>query len=202
MDNINLQKIYLVVEITDYECFYESFPENRVQPSWDYYPFKGVIKIDLGTEIIDYLNSQEIFELCFEDFLDLKVENEYLSTIDPDFFKKFGRLYIYIDYYLKGSDYTNVYKNCDTILSTDFLYKNSKLLNFVKCFVFYIEDKKLYVNKLTDYLKRFLNNDHEINVDLLLLNFDDLDTPLNNCVIKMVDRYRNAKYYKVNEIII
>ena len=46
MDNIKLQKIYLVVEITDYTYFNKLFPENRVQPSWDYYPIKGVIKID------------------------------------------------------------------------------------------------------------------------------------------------------------
>jgi hypothetical protein len=199
---MNFQNIYLVVEITDLECFLDFFPENRVQPSWDYYTSKGVIKIDLGTEIKDYLNSQEIFELDFENFLDLKVENEYLSTIDPAFFKKFARLYIYIDYYLNGNDYTNVYKQFDTILSTDFLYKNSKTLDFVKSFVFYVYNNKLYVNKLTDYLKRFLNNDKNISLYLLLLNDDNINISLNNCVIKTVDRYHNIKYYTTDEIII
>ena len=202
MENVNLQKIYFVVEITDYSSFNRFFPENLVQPSWDYYPVKGVIKIDLGKEITNYLNRQEIFELSFDDFLDLKIEDEYLSSIDPDFFKKFGRLYIYVDYYLNGCDFTNVYTKRDTILSTDFLYKNSKTLNFVKSFVFYVEENKLYVNKLTDYLKRFLNNDREINLYLLLLNFDGLDTSLNDCIIKTVDRSRNAKYYTTNELII
>lgn len=202
MENVNLQQIYFVVEITDYSSFNLSFPENRVQPSWDYYPIKGVIKIDLGNELVDYLNSQEIFELSFDDFLDLKVDHEYISTIDPDFFKMFGRVYIYIDYYLNGNDYTNVYTNRDTILSTDFLYKNSKLLNFVKSFVFYVDENKLYVDKLTDYLKRFLNNDREITLYLLLLNFDRLDTPLNDCIIKTVDRSRNSNYYTTNELII
>jgi len=202
MNNINLQNIYLVVEITDLDCFNRLFPENLVQPSWDYYPVKGVIKIDLGKEIVDYLNRQEIFELDFDDFLDLKCDNEYLSTLDPGFFKTFGDIYIYIDYYLNEDKFTNVYTNRDTILSTDFLYKNSKTLNFVKCFVFYIYNNKMYVNKLTEHLKSFLNNDREITLELVLLNFDGLDTPLNDCIIKTVDRYRNAKYYNINEIII
>ena len=121
-----IQTVNLVVEITDYPCFYEWFPDNRVQPYWDYRPDKGIIIIDLGTEIVDYLNGQEFFELDVIEFLDLKIGDEYISTIDPSFFKQFAKLYIYIDYIFNNKKYNTIYNESDLIYFSDFC--NLKLI--------------------------------------------------------------------------
>jgi hypothetical protein len=156
-----IHKVYLVAKITDFDKFNEIFPDianvSKVHPFWIYHDKKGVIKIDLGMDIVIFLNKyikfNETFEYTLKEFIDIKYNGKNLVDIYSEFFQSFGKLFIYVEYQLHNKEYINVYTEHDTILSTQFLYKNSK------------ESKCLY-------LKKFLNNDTPITPELVFL-YDD-----------------------------
>ena len=57
-----INEVFFIVKITNEVVFNDIFPESKVQPSWDYFDKKRVIKIDLGTDITNFLNKNDSFE--------------------------------------------------------------------------------------------------------------------------------------------
>jgi len=182
-----INKVYLIVKITNYELFDEEFMPlpgvARVQPHWEYFPDKGVIKIDLNQEIVDFLNKQHLFKYTFDELFELKIFEEYLITIDKCLFKDFSELFIYIEYTLDNKPFINFYSQNDTIESLDFTTKNFKNneLNFIKA--------KLIINSIfldiTDYIKLFANNKNEVTQETMLLNYN-IDAKLNEMFLKLI----------------
>ena len=134
-EEVKLNSIYLVVQITDEIVFNELFPDNgnapKVQPSWEYFDKKRVIKIDLGTDITNFLNKNDSFEYSLNTFFELKENDEYLIDIDIETFKKFGDIFVYINYNLDNNEYINVYSKNEIIFSKHFLIKNKINLNLI-----------------------------------------------------------------------
>ena len=132
---VKLNSIHLVVQITDENVFNELFPDNgnapKVQPSWEYFDKKRVIKIDLGTDITNFLNKNDSFEYSLNTFFELKENDEYLIDIDIETFKKFGDIFVYINYNLDNNEYINVYSKNEIIFSKHFLIKNKINLNLI-----------------------------------------------------------------------
>ena len=71
--------IYFIAKITDYSKFNLFFPNGKVQPSWDYYPKKSVIKIKI--------NHQTKINTYFENIT---------NNLDLPFFKSFADIYLFI----------------------------------------------------------------------------------------------------------
>ena len=176
-DKIN--KIYLVAKITNYEIFDEQFMPlpggSRVQPHWEYFPSKGVIKIDLNQEIVNFLNG-----CTFNYTLDELFRLTDLITIDIPLFKDFSKLFLYIEYSLNNQDFINFYSENDLICSQDF-----KIRNFKNEFKFAKLQFDLISLDITDYLKLFSNNKNEITKELLLLNYN-IDANLEKINLKLI----------------
>ena len=98
--------IYFLCKITNEDVFKEEFPDNKVQPHWEYYPNKKVIKIKI--EDYDYKP-----DMSFEEFM-------LTTSINHEFFESFGELFIYA----KFNDKINVFKQNEKI---KFSYKNIQL---------------------------------------------------------------------------
>ena len=70
-----IKSISFVCHINDIDRFDEVFPDYhnvyKVQPNWLYFDKKQIVKIDLGMEIVKYLNNvmDETFEFTVKDFL-------------------------------------------------------------------------------------------------------------------------------------
>ena len=96
-----IQSVHFVCAINNMELFTQQFPEQIVQPHWEYYRIKKVIKIELDEDVINYLNVTDL-ALSFDNIV-------MLSTIDKDFFKEFGELFFYIKYNLDNVPFINVY---------------------------------------------------------------------------------------------
>ena len=83
-DTLSIKKLSFVCKITDNEMFNIIFPEYdnvpKVQPGWTYHPNKQVIKIDLGEEIVDYLNKLEIFEYNFDELFLIKQQQNFKNN--------------------------------------------------------------------------------------------------------------------------
>ena len=186
---IEIKNVYLLIKITDYKKFDEIFPDNgssKVQPYWTYHDKKGVIKINLGNNITKFLNKQQSFEYIIDDFLELKKNNKYLIDIDINTFKPFGEYFIYIDYILDNKFYTNVYTISDEILSTQFLYKNSKSFKY-----------NFYHNYNFIDINPFLNNDKPITPEHILLYNDTINKNLDN--VKILIKEDNVKILLIKE---
>ena len=165
---------YFICKIKDDGLFNEFFPlyrnksASRVQPSWDFFENKKVIKIKLNN------------------FTDTISFEEYVndSGLDIPFFKAFGDIYIYVNY----NNLINVYLPGDIIDLEDFNVScNYPLL--VNSYVTYnkpsLQDSDIYITSaehITDYLKYFLNNKNVITPEILLLNYDKLDNSIINLI--------------------
>jgi hypothetical protein len=169
--------VYLLIKIKDFKKFDEIFPDNlgdsKVHPYWIYHDKKGVIKINLESDIVNFLNRQKLFEYTIDELLELKENNENLIDIDINTFKPFGDYYIYIDYIFDNKKYTNFYNTSDEILSTQFSYKNSKSFNY-----------KFYDSFID--IKPFLNNDKPITSEHILLYNDTINKNLDNLKIVLI----------------
>jgi hypothetical protein len=198
-----IKDVYIVIKINDFEKFDEIFPDNdnlKLHPSWIYLDKKGIIKINVGTEIVEYLNKQKLFEYTIDDFLDLKENNEYLIDIDIKTFKPFSDYFIYIDYNLHNKKYTNFYNKSDQILSTQFLYKNSKNFDAMYITIEYETEKGYHSMDITKFIKLFTNNDTAITIESMML-FHHLNVEIDNCIYKMHYNYGTVYCLPKKEII-
>jgi len=209
-----IQKVHFICHIEDDDEFNLHFPdfENcpKVQPGWKYFKNKKIIKIDLGEEIVKYLNKNmdSTFEYIvssmhvddtegIEDFLNVKENGKHLIDILPNLFFCFGKSYIYIDYLIDSSQYINVYEMYDEILSTQFEYTNSKEKIFnctIKRNCKDTQQRTEIHEDITDYFKCFINNDVPITLDKVLYNLDSFDEELDNIALKLRFSYRTAVY--------
>jgi hypothetical protein len=223
--NCNIKSIHFINHIQNNELFDEIFPDYpniyKVQPNWLYLDKKRVIKIDLGVEIVDFLNKQintsECFEYPVQDFINIKKEKEnedqedqkdqedqedqeYLVTLDTELFKSFGDNYIYINYTFNDVDYINIYSLDNTILSTHFQYIN-KVKCYITCIINYINDNYMNEHNITEYYNCYSNNDPFLTPKQILLNYDKLNENLENVTLKIIYPWNTYKY-KMNEKII
>jgi hypothetical protein len=180
-DKIN--KIYLVAKITNYEIFDEQFMPlpggSRVQPHWEYFADKGVIKIDLNQDIVNFLN-QSTFDYTLDELFKLKNNQDFIITVDIPLFKEFSELFIYVHYSLNGQDFINFYSQNDLICLKDF-----KIRHFKNEFKFAQLHFGLINLDITDYLKLFSNNKKEVTQELLLLNYN-IDANLEKVNLKLI----------------
>jgi len=184
-----INKIYLIVKITNYEIFDETFMPlpgvSRVQPHWEYFSDKGVIKIDLNQEIVDFLN-HSTFNYTFDELFAIKFDEDYLITIDKSCFTEFSNLILYVEYTLNNQDYINFYRETDTICSQDFTTKNFKNQQIFNCkaYIMSIKSNLLEID-ITDYIKLFVNNKNEIPIEIFLLYYN-INMNLNNMLLKLI----------------
>jgi len=157
--------IYILCKIKDKDIFNYYFPEikgNRVQPGWLYFEEKGVIKIK-----VDYNLEHEITTYA-----------ELLSNtdIDTEFFEEFCDIFIYINYFTNNKEYINIYQKDSIIDIFDFLEHETELSkkhNSLICATLQVDEKNEYITK---YFKMYLNNKIPINLNLMLLNYDKINT--------------------------
>jgi len=175
-----VDKIYFICKITDIELFNQDFPNfhntQKVQPYWDYYPTKNVIKISIDPDI------DEI--------------NESTLDIDIPFFQDFGDIFFYVHYTngmiktLKLNDFVD--------FEPEFFVRNK----CVSCMAEYntLQGEKKY-HDLTNYFNNYILGD-TITPEILLLNYDTLDIPLLDENIKLFTIFENtSKIYSLNEVI-
>lgn len=160
--------IYFVCKVTNQEHFNETFPmigSNYLQPYWQYFPKKKVIKI----KIDDYYFKHN---MTFEEFIET-------TSIDHDFFREFGETYVYFEYYINNNVYVNVFKYNENI--SDFKLNPYFYNDFVVDGVSYSSQFNKYVN----------NN--SITPELVLLNCDNYDNDLDNCSVYFNDKKMELK---------
>jgi hypothetical protein len=164
-----INRATLLIKITDYYTFNEIF-EGKFQPHWEYR--NGVIKIDLGTDIVKFLNKRK-YKYNTEFLLNLKEAGEYLSTVDLDLFKNFAAIYLYVEYTL-GKDYINFYHLSDEINSQDFQTKSFKNQEYSICKAF-VQSMKTPLRLNDDFTRNiqlFVNNKNKITTEVVLLYYN------------------------------
>ena len=173
-DSSNQQpKIFLVCKITDQLLFNEKFPKTlngpRVQPSWDFYEQKGIIKIELNTTISKNIG--------YTDFL-----KEIDEDLDIPFFESFSELTFFIHYFIDNKEYINVYPKDSFIEIEDFNLNKTELLKRYQNTICASLNYNTNTEYITKYFKMFLNNKTVLKTEMLLLNYDKIDTPLTNII--------------------
>ena len=202
-----IDNIDFICKITNFDLFNEVFPDNmgkyKVQPQWEYYDKKNVIKTKLDTELINYLNKKgesNKKEECNKDIIftikelfDFKNKlNERFVSLYLPFFEKIGTNYLFIKYTYLGKKYINIYDsdtvinmkdfNCNLTIDTNFNTKyNSILCSSIKYNTGY-DEKTEYISS---YLKKFYNNKIPLNLELLLLNYH-LNINLKNVKLNII----------------
>jgi hypothetical protein len=187
-DRIN--RIELFIKIVDHKRFDEVFMPlpgvPRVQPHWDYYPNKGVISVDLGTDLVDYLNTTKIYRETFDSLMDLENTDGHLGTINPDIFKGFSIFYVVIHYTMGNRDYINIYDESSTIDSRDFIRKNFKNIEYANCKAFVQSMKRFsYNDDVTDLVRSLSNNPTTITPELILL-YSPHNMDIKDLLLKIV----------------
>ena len=174
---------FLICKITDFDKFNEYFPKlktkYRTQPMWEYY--KGVIKIELP--IFNLSESIKFDDLC--------------SDLDIPFFKSFSELFIYVHY----NNFINVYTNESVIDKLDFELNEtelSKKYSSLICATINTKNNSIYITK---YFKKFLNNKIPLTVEMLILNYDKIDTTCAFNVNLQIVNGKNIYTIYLNETI-
>jgi hypothetical protein len=183
-----INSIELVVKVTDYETFNKNFNITGVpvvQPHWEYLSKKGIIKINLGEEIVNYIN-QNKHDCTLESLFDVKENDEYLVTVDLELFKTFGQPFIIIDYRLDNKDYKNFYYTNQIIHHGDFTKKHFINETFLKgrSYLMMLNNNQ-YTNDITSYVKLFLNNKNKVTTEIILLNYP-INISLNELILKVI----------------
>jgi len=185
-----INKVELLVKIVDYEIFDEVFMPlpgvPRVQPHWEYLSNKGTILIDLGEDIVDYLNNIPEYEFTFCDLFELRDKRSHLISVDLNSFKGFGIFYMFIDYTMDNKNYINFYDETSTINSLDFTRKNFKNQEYTNS-RFYIQSIKRfnYDEDVTQFVKSLTNNPTLITPEIILL-YSHHNIDLNDLMLKIV----------------
>jgi len=160
---------YLICKITDFNEFDEIFPRlntlSRVQPMWKYYENKGIIKIEVDSLFEEYIS--------YDDFLNT-------TGLDIPLFQSFSEIFIYTHYYVGEKEYINVYPRNSSINVFDFKLNETELFkkyDSLICATVGYDEKIKYITK---HFKMFFNNKINITFEMILLNYDKIDIPLNN----------------------
>jgi hypothetical protein len=184
-------QFYVICKIIDWELFDEYFPlinNRRVQPSWEFFEQKGVIKIELDHTIIDET-------ISYSEFLNN-------SDLDIPFFETFSKIFIYVEYRSEQSEFINVYQENTYIDVFDFKFHQTKSYkryrNILHAIVknnenLFLEPEEL---NITDHFKKFLNNMYPVTLEMVLL-FIGMDFNLKGKVLTV----QSESTIKVRELI-
>ena len=176
-----------------------------MQPIWEYYSNKRIIKIPLDDDFVDYLNSISDYSIHFNDFMNLKRKNEHYVTLDIPFFETFGEVFLYVKYSVNDRNYINIYSDFDKICSDDFKIVNTEFKNFMEniicASVDYKKDSKKKTEYITNYTKMFVNNTIHLTPELLLNNYDKLDVDLENTNFNIITLSSENKKYSSVELL-
>ena len=209
-NNSLIKNIYFVFKITDEESFNEYFKNNEknnitLQPIWEYYSNKRIIKIPLDDDFVDYLNSISDYSIHFNDFVNIKSKSEYYVTLDIPFFETFGEVFLYVKYSVNDRNYINIYSGSDTICSDDFKIVNTDFKKFMEniicASVEYKKDSKKKIEYITNYIKMFVNNITDLTPELLLNNYDKLDVDLDTTNLSIITLSSENKKFSSNEFL-
>jgi hypothetical protein len=205
-----IKNVYFVFKITNEESFNEYFKNNEkniitLQPIWEYYTNKRIIKIPLDDDFVDYLNSISDYSIDFNDFINLKSKSEYYITLDIPFFQTFGEVFLYVKYSVNDRNYINIYSDSDKICSDNFKIVNTEFKKFMEniicASVDYKKDSKKKTEYITNYIKMFVNNITDLTPELLLNNYDKLDTPLDTVNLNIITISSENKKFLSNELL-
>jgi len=176
-----------------------------LQPIWEYYANKRIIKIPLDDDFVDYLNSISDYSIDFNEFINLKSKSEYYITLDIPFFQTFGEVFLYVKYCVNDRNYINIYSDSDKICSDNFKIVNTEFKKFMEniicASVEYKKDSKKKTEYITNYIKMFVNNITELTPELLLNNYDKLDTPLDTVNLNIITISSENKKFLSNELL-
>jgi len=200
-NNCSIKSIHFISHIKDHTLFNDTFPDYtnvyKVQPGWNYFNKKNSIKINLGNEIVNYLNTylsvDDSFEFTYDQLFNLKEFGNFLIDIDINLFKIFGDGYIYINYLIDNKEFINVYTQHDEILSSQFQYytfQSNELVKVLLTDTNYQDQKE----DITEYYKMFLNNDAWLTPEQILLNYDSLNKNIEETKLKINYRWKTEIY--------
>ena len=184
---------HFICKITNQALFTELFSEENnkiaLQPSWELFMEKKVIKIELEREFIDFLNKYIIhnpFSMKFNEFVDLKnsIDENYI-TLDIPYFQSFGEVYLYINYNTECQKFINVYSGESTICSNDFKITETKIRkNFENILCSSIKITNAKNEYISNYLKLYYNNTNPITPGIIINNYDKINIDYSN--IKLI----------------
>jgi len=203
-----IKSIDFVFKITDIEVFDEHFKNKdlnlvRIQPLWNYFKKKQIIKVPLDDDFIKHLNNIGEFNISFKDFFDIKNiknNNEYYITLDIPFFESFGDVYLYITYSINDKKYINVYNKQDLIKTDDFTELDTVYKDFFDTIIAArTEFSNGRIEYLTRYLKMFVNNTKLLTPEILLNNYDKIDNDLENKTIDIITEDSETYIFTLNE---
>jgi hypothetical protein len=175
-----ISKINLVLKITNQELF-----DELLQPLpnwWKYFPEKKVIKVELHQELIDFIDNHD--SLTFEEVLESVDKNDdHIITLDIPLFKTIGEIYLYVTYFVDSQKFINVYSQGSYITSNDFKTKEQNGIDNILCSSVKYDKKTEYI---TNYLKLFYNTYSSLTPELLLLNYDKINTDLKSTSLLII----------------
>jgi len=201
---VKVNSVYFVIKITDKIKFDKIFPDypgkSKVQPGWIYHDKKQIIKIDLGEDIVTFLNKKiencEIVNYSLNDFFKIKNnDGKYIIDIDIKTFKSFGHLDIYIYYTIDGKEFINY---CNKYIPICNLFKSNYNCNIINCklkYLNYFDESVLFTN----YFKLFINNKFITPENILNIN-DTFNINLNNISFKIFYTH-GVKYFLPKNVI-
>lgn len=174
-----IESVHFICKVTNEAFFKQTFagvpvPNSSgkvlLQPNLEYYPKHGIIRSQLDEDLIDYLN-KNTFVYSFEEIYKI----EELITLDLDFFKKLGEVYIYLNYNTgpEPSDlkFTNIYTPGDMISNSDLVVHSDREFDFGNEIVCARVNYTGGTEYITRYFKYFLNGNEKITPNMVLYNY-------------------------------
>lgn len=192
--------IDFVCKINDDILFNNLFPNHKVQPSWDYFNDKKVIKIKIDQYDFNLNNP-----ITFEDLFKITDDDDYMISLDLPFFKNLGDVYIYINYTINDKKYINIYQPGDTVKKSDFILNKTPFAkNFITGHIKYKHQNTdvIKYKYITDYIKCYLNCPTKITPELIFLNYDNLNLDLSKIKTVIVNKNGSISEFLINDELI
>jgi hypothetical protein len=118
---------------------------------------KNKIIIDLPDELIGVILNSQKEEYSFLELMETKNEvDEYIVTLDLQYLKTLGDLYLYFNYTYENRKYINVYSEYSIINNSDFISPKEYIPDILSVSLKYSNNKTEY---LTIHANKFLRNE-------------------------------------------
>jgi hypothetical protein len=198
-----IESINLVCKVKNEEYFSEILDLDEYlnkkklmfQPTIEYYPEHKIFLSEI-IDNIDFLNKYLIEKADFSfniDDLDI--------TLDLEFFRKLGDIYVYITYVHNDKKYTNVYFNDALFNSKDFVLNKSSAFydnfNDIICANVKYRDHTEY---LTTYFKQFVNNTCSLTPELILYNYQFIDKIEKDYALVILRNNKMDRYSQTQQL--
>jgi hypothetical protein len=186
--NKKITNIELVIKIKNVIYFRDLYKETISE--------KGVYKYTFPDEIIEYINNNiNGLEIVLKDLCNLDRRN-----YDFDILSNLGTMYLYISYNLNECKYINVYTPESIIKEHDFITEIiPKKFSDIICSTVHYNLKTEYI---TQYFKKFFNQQTELTPEMILINYNKLDINLLNCKLTILDSTGKLIKYSITDKII